>query len=290
MTMPPEENEPYVTFPHWLIRSGALSSAEKVLLFVLESHRHLKTKRCDPKIETLAREIRISSRTVKRALARLHDLGLIEIAWGQRSSRYQLAPRPEWRNLLKGQNGPSGKNPVRSNLALHVRSNLAHQTPPHLITEQTVIEELSAAPPPTGTKRSASAPKVRPSAVGAAAAKTSNTISQNADSGPAQALYDALSKAHPQPGLLERARAEIVTILAVNGNVREIAAAIRASHAKWLEYWRELPAEKFRPQLWRWLRDGDWRTPPGEESFAALRKPAHSARLKSRIAEAIDNA
>jgi hypothetical protein len=30
----------------------------------------------------------------------------------------------------------------------------------------------------------------------------------------AQALYAALSKAHPQPGLLERARAEIVTILA----------------------------------------------------------------------------
>jgi len=84
----------------------------------------------------------------------------------------------------------------------------------------------------------------------------------------AEQLAYELSAAHPQPGLPMRAVGEIEQALAGHPGA---ADQMRANHAAWCEYWRQLPAGKFIPQLWRWVRDQEWRMPP------VARKPMSKA-------------
>jgi hypothetical protein len=49
---------------------------------------------------------------------------------------------------------------------------------------------------------------------------------------------------------------------------------IRSNHGLWRQFWATLPPERFIPQLWRWLRDGEWRIPPIQRKDAASESPA----------------
>jgi len=92
--------------------------------------------------------------------------------------------------------------------------------------------------------------------------------------GLARAMAGELGKVHPQPGLLQRAVPEIERILRAGPDLEASGERIWNNHAAWMPYWATLEAGKFIPQLWRWLRDGDWENPP------VIRKPAQK---ESRI-------
>jgi hypothetical protein len=94
----------------------------------------------------------------------------------------------------------------------------------------------------------------------------------------AQAMALELLKVHPQPGLGKRAAPEIERVLRAAPDVAATAERMWNSHAAWMQYWKTLEAGKFIPQLWRWLRDGDWEQPP------VIRKPAER---ETRIARGI---
>jgi len=85
----------------FLLQSTVLSNTAKLLLCLLQDHCNKQTGQCNPRIQTLAGELGVSRSTIDRGLRRLRELGLIQILWGQRASRYQIAPPGEWSEILK---------------------------------------------------------------------------------------------------------------------------------------------------------------------------------------------
>jgi hypothetical protein len=91
-------------------------------------------------------------------------------------------------------------------------------------------------------------------------------------------LAAELAERHPEPGLLGRVPGEIRDVLrAVAPAMRDqVIARIRASHQRWRYFWADHPT-RFKPQLWRWLRDGDWAHPPAAAAFTGT-PPPHAER------------
>jgi hypothetical protein len=84
-------------------------------LVLLDDHRNVETGRCNPKIETLARELAVSTRSIDRSLDELRDAGFIQSKWGQRSSQYRVASKSRWQKILLRQIGGTEKHPVTPN-------------------------------------------------------------------------------------------------------------------------------------------------------------------------------
>jgi hypothetical protein len=80
----------------------------------------------------------------------------------------------------------------------------------------------------------------------------------------AEALVEELHAIHPQPGLPNKAIPEVEKILAASEDVAATMDRIRANHAGWRAHWEMFRPGQFIPQLWRWLRDGEWKRTVGK--------------------------
>ena len=67
-----------------------ISATEKLLLAQLLDHRNKRTGQCNPNQTTLARELGIGLRTVRRSLSRLCKHGWLAIQRGQNGCRYEF--------------------------------------------------------------------------------------------------------------------------------------------------------------------------------------------------------
>src|SRR5262249_52994719 len=76
----------------------------------------------------------------------------------------------------------------------------------------------------------------------------------------AEALVEELHAEHPKPGLPDKAIAEVERILATAEDPKATVERIRRNHAAWKLHWEILRPGQFIPQLWRWFRDGEWRS------------------------------
>lgn len=111
---PTRKTEPprFVMVPKFLFRAE-LSLTAKCLLVILADHRNPKTGQCNPKIETLTNELRVTRAGIKRALTELRKHRLIETVKGQRSNSYRVTPMAQWRKILPAHIEPA-ENPAGS--------------------------------------------------------------------------------------------------------------------------------------------------------------------------------
>lgn len=85
----------YTRFCKTLENSSLPSSYKLVLAKLID----LEGFTDSPKIETLARQLKINRRTVERALKKFRELGVIDWHWGQRASIYSVAT--DWESLIR---------------------------------------------------------------------------------------------------------------------------------------------------------------------------------------------
>jgi hypothetical protein len=256
--------EPFVMVLKSVLRSTRLSSHAKLLLALLADYQNRETGQCNPKIETLADDLGLSTPTVKRALAELRQAGLVRVVKGQRANSYGLEPRSHRRKFLRDQVDPaeigSAGSPA-SGAPDHRRTaeaSVSLLTEPDLMNQKTTLSSRAAT---------------------AAAQNFFNQKNGNL----AHTLTAELLAAHPQPGQPNRAGKIVAEILSASREPEKTADEIRASHAAFRKFW-DAGHATFVPQLWRWFTDGDFRHPPAE------RKEPGSQRRRSRREELIDNA
>jgi hypothetical protein len=227
----------------------------------------------------LAKRAGFSLSTLDRGMAQLRALGIVRCGWDTgRGCSYEFATPGEWKAPPK---------PVRSDkpASSRVTNQLRHQRQSggQLSLYEPDVSELdvlSHAAVPSGESRETAAaaaaaanknlnqhdPEVAMSASPATQVEELTTpvepqahrASQGSCS-EAEALAWELLADHPQPGLPLKAIPEVEKVLARDPGA---AAKLRSAHAAWREYWLTLPVEKFRPQLWRWISDGDWLMAP----------------------------
>jgi len=261
-----------------LAKDKTLKSTPKLLLARLVRHYNPQTHQCDPKVTTLADELGCGERAIKRAIARLRELGWIETHKGQRGLSFGIPSfampireipvagreTPEYAPgnpvFLRGRNGPA-ENPAGSKRPRTRGRNGPAETPASLYEESQLIRNVQDA-------AAVRLCTIAPSGPSAAAASFPRNKSQNTNTNTlARALADQLIAAHPQPGLPAKALKLISKLLAKSENPEQTAATIRQNHPAWVTYWSGLYREQFIPQLWRWIQDGEWQNPP------VMRKP-----------------
>jgi hypothetical protein len=87
-----------------------------------------------------------------------------------------------------------------------------------------------------------------------------------------EALWRELVAVHPQPGKALAALEEIDKLLHENWTqATKLAKTLRTRHDQWREYWATLEKGAFIPQLWRWVKEGEWIVAP------VIRTPARRA-------------
>ena len=271
----------FVKLPTSLLRSRGLSHTAKDVLLLLADHEHRVTGQCNPRIDTLAAELGRCYKTVTRALAELRAIGLVDVAWGQRGSSYQVAARAGWDRILIGQKCPNRKILIGQKCP----NTLGQKCPIRAsvsINEPDLLNQKEYVPPPPPVELMKRADPLPSETAAAAAPKSLKTEPEkNGHADPATALLSELLAAHPQPGQPEKARSVLRDVLAQGADV----ATIRANHAAWCAWW-ELGQARFIPQLWRWLASGDWQFPPGPAAMS--RKMPGNERRKSRREEVLD--
>jgi DNA-binding IscR family transcriptional regulator len=87
------------------------------VLMLLVGYVNRKTGQCNPRISTMAARLGVHQNTVDRHLKRLYLVGLVKSTKGQRGNHYWVAPRDQWAEILRAQNGPAQTIPAGSNWA-----------------------------------------------------------------------------------------------------------------------------------------------------------------------------
>jgi biotin operon repressor len=261
-----------------------LSSSSRLVLQALMWHRNHRTGQCNPRWATLARELGVCRNTVWRALKELRAKGWVVSHRGQRGCSFEVRSKPE---PLKSQNQTSEANPEVPNWGCGKSQNGTSDAPASLYEplELKQSAEPAAADSCSDVEAAASAASTPAAHENAThpevvlARPVSHPV--NPPAGPSQDardLHRELVAVHPQPGLPERALAEVQKALESSEDPLAVVQSIRENHALWRAYWATLPRERFIPQLWRWLRDGEWRIPP------IMRKDADSMRRDRMVA------
>jgi hypothetical protein len=78
------------------------------------------------------------------------------------------------------------------------------------------------------------------------------------------------------PGDIAKAESVIVGLLADAADIEARCRQILASHAKFMQFWRAKRARDqnaFVPHLFRWIQQGDYLHPPGDEAIPAAGEP-----------------
>lgn len=128
--MSPEER--YVRLPKRLLGRAGLSCIARDLLLLLDDHKNPQTGLCCPRVTTLAREMKVTPRTIKRALARLRSVGLIRVLRGQRGNRYEIESRSEWASSMGTKMSPRKKSHGDKSVPLEGDKNVPSEPTPSI--------------------------------------------------------------------------------------------------------------------------------------------------------------
>lgn len=283
------ERNSFLIIAKEVVADKTISATAKLLFAQLCDHRNKRTGQCNPWEGTLAVKIGVSRRTVIRGVKELKRAGLIEPQRTQQGNQYEFP---------KCQNGTSQVPKRHSAECQSVTWGPAVSllTEPYLIEpKEGTADAAGFVTTPTGAaaagtttscitaktpeKTQDGRPQEEPLSQGASARRAEPVLERSglppmppvrecatremaeglpATGSAAAALCDELNAEHPEPGNLPKASSEVEKILATGVAVE----AIRASHAAWCAHWAGYVQGRFIPQLWRWIRDGDWKHPP----------------------------
>lgn len=124
----------FLMIPETLCQVDNISNTVKNLLVRLERHINLKTGQCNPRINTLARELGVNEKTIDRTLAKLRKFGLVSSRKGQRGCSYLIAPREQWVSILQGHSVPTEPVPAGTECPCTQGQNVPAD-PPHPLSE-----------------------------------------------------------------------------------------------------------------------------------------------------------
>jgi hypothetical protein len=224
------ERKAFLIVSKEVLADKRLSVSARLLYSQLLDHRNRKTGQCYPKQTTLSRELGVSLDTIQRSLRALEKHGFVTIKRAQYGCSYEIQI-------------PQNAVSQTAQCGVQIPQNQVSEAPVSLY-EPDLIEPKAAA-----------AASVLVMATAAAAAPLSGGAEPKPDpETPAQKLVRELMPKHPEPGNLQKAVAEVAKILAARPGEVE---AIRRS-------WAAYGPDRFIPQFWRWLHDGDWQFPPVE--------------------------
>jgi DNA-binding transcriptional ArsR family regulator len=284
--------------PKFLLDDDHLSIYAKLVLSLLDEYRNKVTGQCNPRIARIASNLKVSERTIYRALAELRKWGLVAVERCRYTCQYLLAARDQWLALLRKTCGPAVEIPTPPRHApgppdAIESAALEAESSPVSLSGQTCLSVRSGPPlsinePTQGTYLSTNEGDAVPRSVAhvdararekAAAAPPPVSIhkvflnqGEPLRSPFTLKLCETLLKVHPQPGLPVKALVKLDAILRDGSDTAaRCAKTIEIRHAQWIEYWNTLEPGKFIPQLWRWLEDRDWMQVP------VIRKPARRA-------------
>jgi hypothetical protein len=288
-----------------------LPEPAQVLLATLFWHRNRETGQCNPRHETLGRELGWSYSKVRDHIRNLREAGMIQAVKGKRGNRYEIRPHEEWRKAEKRspcrpKTEPCPADRDQSRLArqedfilneqetifLNKRSGVAASAVVGGGTPAALPEKAKTAPPPRCTKPAPTIPK-RPSTRPDPILPSDPTPTFEEQYGPwicaGCGTPHKLGDPCPEPpvrdvasGLVDELMPQHPTAGNAAGAVRAIARllatgadpeSIRSSHARYRRLWAHFKPGRFVPQLWRWVQENDWRYPPDEKQIAAARDP-----------------
>lgn len=279
----------FLKMPKWLLAAPGLTYPGKLLLLLLDDYQHSKLAKVQPRIDTIAQKLGVHRATIDRGLAKLRELGLVEVTWRQRASEYTVAPRVRWPGILIQQNAKSELNPDLAKCGDSFTQN-AKSEPTLSINHQELLIKNSGVVPTPPQNPVAQNGHARPEKRTAAAA-VSPTVKQaknGTEPEPARVLVSELLRSHPSPGQPQKAIVVATKLLHAALDAALTANKIRTNHAAWCAFWSMPGPPGFVPHLWRWLDEGEWEFPPSET--AIKRKTAQSERRKTRLEEMIENA
>ena len=269
--MPSESIIPFVILPVSLIHDRRVTERAIRVYGCLLTYKNRRTSRCDPHRDTIAKKLRCSVRSVSRCLTELRQAGWISSKQTLNGQKYEFyTPDCNEKSLKRDTVGSRGRATVGSPDAPHLFNEPEERT--NQIPLSAADDNLKCVGEPAA----------------AAAAGEFSRIDQEekpktASLCPAsEKLVTELIAEHPEPGNPARAIDEVVKIFTAVDDPGEIADMVRRHHALWLEYWATLTANRFIPQLWRWLRDGEWKYPPAERK-SAKHETARSESYADRV-------
>jgi hypothetical protein len=172
---------------------------------------------------------------------------------------------------------------ARDAIGATARDTVGANDAPYLFNEPDVYLNQNGEPPADAVNCGCSGdPPKPPAAAAASASRGENSLKPNAPAATsveaATTLVEELVPQHPEPGNPGKAIDEIAKVLDASQDLEQTARTIRERHAAWREHWATLPRDRFIPQLWRWLRDGEWNYQPADrkcvkrESFDERRR------------------
>jgi hypothetical protein len=295
--------QPSIVLPKFLEADPCLSNNAKHLLALLDDYKNRITGQCNPRIIRLATDLSLSRSTVLRALRELQQWGLVIIRHTQRVNQYIIAAREMWAKMLAqarikfskpvekapGASPPAEQREGEQNPSPRVSKwnsaeyqNGTLDPPVSLLTEPTDRTYLSnneglAADRSVHHAEPRQAPATPALVVDKSLDEDQMPARLNAARRPlrsrySEALWQELVAVHPQPGKALAALEEIDRLLHENWQqAAKLVATLRSRHQQWREYWATLEAGAFIPQLWRWVKEGEWIVAP------VIRTPARRA-------------
>lgn len=245
----------FIQLRFWFLEKTGLSLDAKVLAALLDDYRNEETGQLNPKLQSLAIEMALTVRAVRRALAELIDVGIVtRVGHGQRSDRYALAPISEWPKLA-GLKVPRVAKSNRANAA-----NFDRAEAPHLLIDSDLL---------TQRKREA----VVDSSGGEQHRRKQAATAARIDEidSPIETTMQSLYAIHPERwrGSPEEVRKQLGQVLRSAPDPYATAAQILAVHKRAVAVWeaRAIQAAKAKKEepdfvaLSKWIKDGDWRYP-----------------------------
>jgi hypothetical protein len=281
--------DPFFMVSKSLTRSKRISRTAKLLLAVLVDHRNSETKKCNPKLATLAEELGTSRRTVQRATAELCHLGLLQITRGQRQSNYSIPPRSEWSEILKRHTDATEQQSLTPKWRDSLRQSGA-SAPAVLITELDQLNETKnplLLPHQNSTSKPRRSPAKKPLADSVSLVVQGSLISEPEPT-------TALVVAEPEPESFEvwfetkfwpHYWRKVGKAAALKAARRVAGKSPKLRDEIAVGLYRQLPGMqsrelRFRPHASTWINEERWRDEP-----EAPRRPVESQRDRNfRIA------
>jgi biotin operon repressor len=261
-----------------IIFATDLSATARLVFQALVWHRNRKTGQCNPRLGTLARELGLCKDTIWRAMNELRARGCIMSQKGQRGCVYGFAPSASMNQKPRTENQDAEPAPAYGKSVRTRPENQYAEAPASLLN---LLELKKTVPAADADVKLQAVPSSASSAVSPAALEEKNGTQHMPEvvahpvshphkpgilfptyADDVRELHRDLVAVHPMPGLPERALSGLQTIVDASGDRTETLKTVRTNHGLWREFWATLPPERFIPQLWRWLRDGEWRIPP----------------------------
>jgi len=244
-------------------------------------HRNRETKQCNPRHDTLAREMRCSVSSIRNWIRELREAGIILATKGRRGNRYEIRPHEEWRTPLKKTPTPTPCPSGSGQPEFARRDDFILNERETLFLNNSVSGVAASFPGANGGGGAPAEPKknVHPGQVASSPCEPSGKPPTRENREAAAALVQELLPNHPQPGNPGGAVKQIERVLAEGATPDQI----RASHTQWRKMWAVYREGRFIPMLWRWIHDNDWRYPPEEKQIKSNTDPNREREAADKI-------